>query len=62
MFAVYEHCDAWRSLRGNFFSFVDACDYVRSLSPVDFEIDTDHPGCADAILRSGIILAIEGKL
>ena len=59
-FVVYEASGvAHRSIRGMFETFEAACDFVQALNPVCFEIDADHPGCADAFLPGGVIYAIE---
>lgn len=61
MFAVYEASGvSRRSLRGQFETFEAACDFVRALRPICFEVDEDHPGCADAFLPGGVVYAIEG--
>ena len=61
LFAVYEASGvSRRSLRGTFETFEAACDYVQALNPICFEVDADHPGCADAFLPGGVIYAIEG--
>jgi hypothetical protein len=60
LFVVYEASGvAHRTLRGTFATFEAACDYVQALHPICFEIDADHPGCADAFLPGGVIYAIE---
>jgi hypothetical protein len=59
-FAVYEASGvSHRSLRGMFDTFEAACDFVQALHPIHFEVDDDHPGCADAFLPGGVIYAIE---
>ena len=61
MFAVYEASGvSRRSLRGQFDTFEAACDFVQALNPICFEVDDDHPGCADAFLPGGVVYAIEG--
>jgi hypothetical protein len=61
MFAVYEASGvSRRSLRGQFETFEAACDFVQALNPICFEVDDDHPGCADAFLPGGVVYAIEG--
>jgi hypothetical protein len=60
MFNVYESTGVCRrSLRGAFDTFGAACEYVQALNPVCFEVDADHPGCADAYLPGGLIYTIE---
>ena len=60
MFTVYEASGvARRTPRGTFETFEAACDYVKALHPIHFEVDVDHPGCADAFLPGGVIYAIE---
>jgi hypothetical protein len=59
-FVVYEASGvSHRSVRGMFDTFEAACDFVQALNPICFEIDADHPGCADACLPGGVIYAIE---
>lgn len=60
MINVYESSGVCRrSLRGAFDTFAAACDYVQALKPICFEVDEDHPGCADAYLPGGLIYVIE---
>ena len=62
LFVVYEASGvAHRTLRGMFETFEAACDYVQALNPICFEMDEDHPGCADAFLPGGVIYAIEAR-
>ena len=62
LFVVYEASGvAHRALRGTFETFEAACDYVQALHPICFEVDTDHPGCADALLPGGVVYAIEAR-
>jgi hypothetical protein len=59
-FTVYEASGvARRSVVGAFETFEAACDFVRALNPICFEIDADHPGCADAFLPGGLIYMVE---
>ncbi len=61
MYMVYETSGVFhRSVRGAFETFEAACDYVQALRPICFEVDEDHPGCADAFLPGGLVYAIEG--
>ena len=63
MFAVYESTGVMhRSLRASFSTFGEACDYVEALHPVCFEIDADHPGCADAYLPGGLLYIVEPEV
>ena len=60
MFAVYESTGVLRrSFRASFSTFGEACDYVEALHPICFEVDADHPGCADAYLPGGMIYIVE---
>lgn len=44
-----------------FDDFAAACAYVVGLGCWAFEPDADHPGCADAFTRSGLVIAIQPK-
>ena len=60
MFTVYEASGvARRDVVGAFETFEAACDFVQALNPICFEMDADHPGCADAFLPGGVVYAIE---
>lgn len=48
-----------RSVRAAFDTFEQACAYVEALKPICFEIDEEHPGCADAFMPGGMIYVIE---
>lgn len=62
MFTVYEASGvSRRSFVEAFETFEAACDYVRSLNPICFEVDADHPGCADAYLPGHRVYVIEGE-
>ena len=63
MFAVYDTTNVTRrNLRASFATFGEACDYVEALHPVCFEIDADHPGCADAYLPGGLLYIVEPEV
>ena len=63
MFAVYESTGVLRrSFRASFSTFGEACDYVEALHPICFEVDADHPGCADAYLPGGLIYIVEPEV
>ncbi len=62
LFVVYEASGvARRTPRGTVETFEAACDFVQALHPSWFEVDVDHPGCADAFLPGGVIYAIEAR-
>ena len=63
MFAVYESTGVMhRSFRASFATFGEACGYVEALHPICFELDADHPGCADAYMPGGMIFVIEAEV
>ena len=63
MFTVYEASGvSRRSLRGQFETFQAACDFVQARHPICFEVDAEHPGCADAFLPGGVIFVIEAEV
>lgn len=60
MTTVYEISGlARRTAIASFAQFDEAIAYVNSLKPVCLELDADHPGCADAYLGGGRLIAVE---
>ena len=45
-------------LLASFDTFEAAERYVLGKGVVDYERDADHDGCADAFLRSGVVVSI----
>lgn len=58
-FAIYEFCGSTRHELARVDDFDAALARIEAMGSVLVEADSDYPGCADAFLRDGRVVAVE---